>query len=81
MGEGNLESLLKKICSRAPDILSGVRSEINQCAHTKTGPLMKKMNLVSREEYDIQIALVKQLRTQLRQLEKRLSELEENAPN
>lgn len=71
-----LDKLMRRLRECAPDELKGVCDEAGQFVRSNTEPLLRRMNLVSREEYDVQVALVGRLREQLEQMQKRIAELE-----
>jgi len=66
---GRMAELFGQLSADARNNLQGVGETIGQ-----------RLNLVSREEFDIQKALVEQLRQQLQQLESRLDQIESSQP-
>ena len=72
----HLDDFMRRVRECMPDTLKGVCDEAEQFARAGAEPLLQKMNLVSREEYDIQVALVRRLNEQLRRMRARLDELE-----
>jgi BMFP domain-containing protein YqiC len=66
---GRMAELFGQLSADARNNLQGISETIGQ-----------RLNLVSREEFDIQKALVEQLRQQLQQLELRLDQIESAQP-
>ena len=81
MGE-KIDRLLKDLSDLVPDSAKRAQQEAQRCikagAEPWMRPLMQKLNLVSREEYDIQVALVERLQQKLRDMQARLDELEKD---
>lgn len=71
-----LDQLLKEFAELVPPKVKGAGEELRRCAKAGTEPLLKKLNLVSRDEYDIQLALVRSLREKLREMQAQLDKLE-----
>ena len=73
-----IESVVKEVLEMLPSGLSGVREEINNNLHAILSSAIQKMNLVSREEYEIQTQLLAKLRQRVTELEARIAEYEQN---
>lgn len=71
-----IDEFARRIGERLPPSLQGLRAEIEDVLRAYAEPALQKMNLVAREEYDIQAAVLERLRLRLDVLEKRLEELE-----
>lgn len=73
-----LDDLAKKITSLLPGNLQQVQQDLESSIKALLQTSLSKMNLVTREEFDVQAALLSRTREKLDQLEKQLSELEKN---
>lgn len=71
-----LDEFVRWLAEQLPDSAEEARSKIEKKLHAGLEPMLEKMNLVSREEYDVQVALLERLRQKLGALEQRLAELE-----
>lgn len=71
-----LDNLMRRIHSLMPGPLKNACGEAERFARSRAHPVLQKMNLVSREEYDIQVSLVKRLSEQLCEMQSRIDELE-----
>ena len=67
-----LEEFIRELVQKLPPALSNVREELAEHLRAGLEPLLHRMNLVSREEYDIQVALLERLRKRVAELEKKL---------
>ena len=76
MKKEEINQLVQEVIKELPPLVGEVRKEVEQGIRLGLEALLKKMNLVSREEYDAQVALLHRLRKQVDDLEKRLSEAE-----
>jgi len=77
MKKEELEQLIHEVVKGLPPFVGEARKEIEQGIQLGLEALLKKMNLVSREEYDAQVALLDRLRKQIDDMEKRLAEAEQ----
>ncbi len=72
---------IEKIASQVGRILplgnETIREDIQQNLKAGLTAALERMDLVTREEFDVQTALLTRTRERLNQLEKQLSELEE----
>jgi hypothetical protein len=59
-------------------IESGPTSDLNKNIHALIQGALTKMELVSREEYDVQVEVLRQTREKLDALEKKLTSLEQS---
>jgi BMFP domain-containing protein YqiC len=71
-----LEELSKRISSLIPGDVKHMQDDIENNIHSLLQSSLKKMNLVSREEFDIQSAVLQRTREKLEQLEKTIKQLE-----
>jgi BMFP domain-containing protein YqiC len=72
------DDLAKKITGLLPGDLQQVQQDLESNIKALLQNSLSKMNLVTREEFDVQAALLSRTREKLEQLEKQLSELEKN---
>ena len=78
MSERSIEELARKLAESVPDNLRAIRADLEDGFRTvlKTG--LDKLDLVTREEFEVQEAVLAKTREKLEALEQRLKELEEN---
>ncbi len=69
-----IEEFIRQLVRDLPPALAGMREELAEHLRAGLEPLLQKMNLVSREEYDIQVALLERLRKRVAELEQRLDQ-------
>ncbi len=76
MSDDSLENLAKKLAESVPDALRSVRDDLetNFRSVLKTG--IGKLDLVTREEFEVQEAVLARTREKLDSLEAQLAELE-----
>ena len=72
------EDLSKKISAFMPESLQGLQSDFESNVRSSLESGLRKMNLVTREEFDIQSAVLLRTREKLEALEKLVAELEKN---
>ena len=72
-----IDDLAKKLTSFMPSSLQNLQADIEKNMHSSLESGLRKMNLVSREEFDIQNAVLLRTRERLEILEKVVSELEQ----
>ena len=71
-----LEEFIRQLVQRLPPALSNMREELAEHLRAGLEPLLQKMNMVSREEYDIQVVLLERLRKRVAELERQVGERE-----
>ena len=71
-----INELAEKISAVLPDSIKAVQSDIDKNLRAVLESSFSKMNLVSREEFDVQSALLSRSLEKLQQLEKQIEELE-----
>ena len=71
-----LDSLAKRLSSLIPEPLQATQQDIESNLRSGLESGLRKMNLVTREEFDVQSAVLLRTREKLEQLEKRVTELE-----
>jgi BMFP domain-containing protein YqiC len=72
-----LDDLSRKISESLPRGLATLQDDTRQHLNTALQSAFSKMNLVSREEYEIQRAVLERTREKLELLEKKVRELEQ----
>ncbi len=73
---GQLEEAARKIADLIPQGAGQLPSEVNEHVKLILERLLENMDLVSREEFDIQVGVLAKTRAKLEALEKRVLELE-----
>ena len=71
-----LDDLAKKLAGFMPASLQNLQTDIEKNMRTGLESGLRKMNLVTREEFDIQTAVLLRTREKLEALEKIVKELE-----
>ena len=72
-----LNNLARKITSLLPDNVQQMQDDLESNIHALLQNTLAKMNLVTREEFDVQAALLQRTREKLEKLERLLDELEQ----
>ena len=73
---GNLDDLAKKLSALLPEPVRNMQEDVEKNMRGLLEGGLQKMNLVTREEFEIQSAVLLRTREKLEALEKRLAELE-----
>lgn len=73
-----LDDLAKKITGLLPGNVTRLQQDLESSIRALLQSSLSKMNLVTREEFDVQTALLQRTREKLDRLEKLLQELELN---
>ncbi len=76
LNSSQLEEMAKKIADIIPQGVGGLPSAVQEQVKVLLARTLEKMDLVSREEFDIQVAVLAKTRQKLEELEKKVSELE-----
>ncbi|VAW47747.1 hypothetical protein MNBD_GAMMA04-2307 [hydrothermal vent metagenome] len=76
LNSNQLEEMVKKIADVIPQSAGGVPLAVQEQVKIVLARTLEKMDLVSREEFDIQVAVLAKTRQKLEALEKKVSELE-----
>ena len=71
----SLEELTKRISSLIPGDVKHMQDDIENNVRSLLQTTLSKMNLVTREEFDIQSSVLLRTREKLEQLEKQLEQL------
>lgn len=72
-----LDDLAKRLASVLPEGLKQVREDLEKNFRAVLQSAFSQMNLVSREEFEVQAALLKRTREKLEALENQVQELEQ----
>ena len=70
-----IDELTRKLSDSLPAGLTQAKDELENQFRSVLTAAFERMNLVGREEYDAQCAILEQTRMKLQELEKRLEEL------
>lgn len=81
MNKPFFDDLVNKINATMPPVPSGIKDEIEQSIRNILHNAFDKMDLVTREDFEVQSAVLQKTRIKLEQLEKKLTELEETLQN
>lgn len=71
----SLEQLTKRISSLIPDDVKHMQDDIESNIRSLLQSTLTKMNLVTREEFDVQSAVLQRTRAKLEELEKQVEQL------
>lgn len=72
----SLEELAKKLADAVPPGLVALRSDLERNFKAVLQSGLSKLDLVTRQEFDIQAAVLRRSRERLEELEKRIAALE-----
>ena len=72
----SLEELAHKLAEAVPPGLAALRSDLEQNFKAVLQSGLAKLDLVTRQEFDIQAAVLRRSRERLEELEKRIAALE-----
>ena len=72
----SLEELTKRISSLIPGDVKHMQDDFENNVRSLLQSTLNKMNLVTREEFDVQSAVLQRTREKLEQLEKQLEQLQ-----
>lgn len=71
-----IDDMMKKFSEMMPEPLRNMQEDVEKNVRSMMESGLQKMNLVTREEFDIQSAVLQRTREKLEALEARLSEWE-----
>lgn len=77
----NIDDIANKIKGVLPESLKSSKEEMQKTLKSGAEGVFQKLDLVSREEYDIQVSLLQKCQKKIDELEAKISELEENKTN
>ncbi len=72
----NVDDLAKRLSAAVPPGLAAVGADLDKTFHAILQSAFEKMNLVSRDEFEAQKAVLARTREKLEKLEARVAELE-----
>ncbi len=81
MDAKNIDELARRIAGLMPESATRFQEEIEKNLKAGLKGVLQKMDLVTREEYDVQTAILERSREKLAQLEQRVAELEAKIGN
>jgi hypothetical protein len=73
-----LDDLAKRLAAGVPGGLQSLQQDLHKNFRSVLEAGLSKLDLVTREEFDIQTAVLARTRDKLEQLERQLAELERN---
>jgi len=76
----SLDELARKLAEAVPPGLAALRIDLEQNFKAVLQGGLAKLDLVTRQEFDIQAAVLRRSRERLEELEKRLAALEKSPP-
>lgn len=76
----SLDELARKLADSVPPGLAALKSDLEQNFKAVLQSGLAKLDLVTRQEFDIQAGVLRRSRERLEELEKRLVALEERKP-
>lgn len=71
-----LDELSRNIGQLIPDDVKQMRSDVEQSARIAVQSAFSRLDLVTREEFELQQAMLEKTRAKLEMLEKKLAEIE-----
>ena len=74
-----IDRLMADISRRLPTDLGGLRSEVERNVRSVLAETVSRLDLITREEFDIQQQVLLRTREKLEALEKHVAELEKSA--
>ena len=77
----SLDDLARQLAESIPDNLKTISEDLQRNFKTLLQSGLDRMDLVTREELDVQVAVLERTREKLERLEKRLAELEKQTSN
>lgn len=72
----SIDNIADKIANAIPPGLNNFKEDMDKNIHALLQSGLSKLDLVSREEFEVQKAVLAKTRTRLEELEKRVAELE-----
>ena len=72
----HLDDLIQRIDALTPESLKSTRAEMHKTLKAGIESLLQRLDLVTREEFDVQSQLLARTRQRLNELQARLDEME-----
>jgi len=79
MSERSIDELARKLADSVPEGLRAMREDLESNFRSVLATGLNKLDLVTREEFEVQRAVLQRTREKLEALERRLTELEGNS--
>jgi BMFP domain-containing protein YqiC len=76
----SLDELARKLADAVPPGLAALRDDVERNFKVVLQAGLAKLDLVTRQEFDIQAAVLRRSRERLEELEQRIAALEKNIP-
>lgn len=80
MDPKHLDDLARDLMDGLPKGFQTLQADVEKNLHSLVQAALSRMNLVTREEFDVQAAVLRRTREKLDRLEKQLAELERRVP-
>ena len=77
----SLDELARKLAEAVPPGLAALKNDLEQNFKAVLQSGLVKLDLVTRQEFDIQAAVLRRSRERLEELEKRIAALEQGRPS
>lgn len=74
----SIDNIADRIASAIPPGLNNFKDDMEKNVHALLQSALSKLDLVSREEFEVQKAVLAKTRSRLEELEKRVADLEKN---
>ena len=74
----NVDDFANKIKDIMPESLKSSKEEMQKTLKSGAEGVLQKLDLVSREEYDIQVSLLKKCQEKISELEEKIDQLEKS---
>ena len=71
----NIDDIRKRVKDLMPDSMHSTREEMQKTLKSGAEGMLQKLDLVTREEYDVQVNLVKECEQRIEELEKKIDSL------
>lgn len=76
LSRSKLDSLVERIAATFPQGVEPLRDDFRKNIKAALSSALSRMDLVTREEFDVQAALLQKTRARLEEMEKQVKELE-----
>ena len=76
-----VSEIVRKISAAVPEDLKAAKQGLEKNARATVESAFQRLDLVTREEFDVQVMLLSKSQKRVKELEKRINELEEAIKN
>jgi hypothetical protein len=76
----SIEDLARRLADAVPSGIVAIREDLERNLHAVLQGGLAKLNLVTRQEFDIQSAVLRRSRERLEELERRIAAIEKGPP-